>query len=627
MATSQDRPFIRRNGFRDKVVVLSSHGTARRNVVFKPSKTVNEVDLLKQPAKSNSSTSGFPGVVQESVSISCSPPRKDLPPIQPAIRMNQNFSIFTEIRSSNRFVDNAVMRPREKLLQSTEKIKGSSGKGSVDSPGSILLTSFQMLEINNQNDSADLTNSQVNLESKKSRRYQKTNCEPEKVKHRKSKERRQQPKSQQNDLTQSNSCTRTPQNSMKCLPNGHIYNTSQLGKNGSPIHLSPRMRSLQSFFEKKRLAAEAWKAKILYENKERTSRDLQWAARQLRTFSTNNRLNSVTPGKGNCLRLMSDMAGAEYGDSARPNVMLKPKRAKNEKEKNIVYGVGSFYLEEVPPGDKVTPEAQEILLVLRDTVAIIINDIITIDQGLTKRNFKPCFSIVEHLEMIPEMLIALIDHLYYTPQEFELVAVAKNINSLITDVLKDPVIVLFKMIELGHYLYYLGRILGEKIVPKDLPRLLHSIQVKLQRIKIGFVVRQYFHVPISMDFVITPYNKDRQLIRLEEECHCIVNLLHPEDPRSRYCPPSYRTIEVLYDEELGHFEKFQHRLNRILSPQRCTARLVSTILRQFDGREVVVTAEHATYLLHSDHRPRYDDVRALVVSGCRPRADRLPINL
>nr|CDS19528.1 hypothetical protein EgrG_000484500 [Echinococcus granulosus] len=627
MATSQDRPFTRRNEFRDKVVVLSSNGTARKNVIFKPSKTVNEVDLLKQPAKSDSSTSGFPGVVQESVSMGCSPPRKDLPPIQPAIRMNQNFSIFTEFRSSNCFVDNAVLRPREQLLQSTEKIKGSSGKGSADSLGSILLTSFQMLEINNQNDSADLTNSQVNLESKKSRRYQKTNCEPKKVKHQMSKERRQQPESQQNDLTQSNPCTRTPQNSMKCVPNGRIYNTLQFGKNGSPIHLSPRMRSLQSFFEKKRLAADAWKAKILYENKERTSRDLQWAARQLRAFSTNNRLNSVTPGKGNYLRLMSDIAGTEYGDFARPNVMLKPKRAKSEKEKNIVCGVGSFHLEEVPPGDKVTPEAQEILLVLRDTVAIIINDIITIDQGLTKRNFKPCSSIVEHLEMIPEMLIALIDHLYYTPQEFELVAVAKNINSLITDVLKDPVIVLFKMIELGHYLYYLGRILGEKIVPKDLPRLLHSIQVKLQRIKIGFVVRQYFHIPISMDFVITPYNKDRQLIRLEEECHCIVNLLHPEDPRSRYCPPSYRTIEVLYDEELGHFEKFQHRLNRILSPQRCTARLVSTILRQFDGREVVVTAEHAAYLLNSDHRPRYDDVRALVVSGCRPRADRLPINV
>ena len=130
-----------------------------------------------------------------------------------------------------------------------------------------------------------------------------------------------------------------------------------------------------------------------------------------------------------------------------------------------------------------------------------------------------------------------------------------------------------------------------------------------------------------MDFIIAPYNKDRQLVRLEEECHCVVNLLRPNDPRSRYCPPNYRTIEVIYDEDRGRFETFQYRLNRILSPQRSIARLVSTILRQFDGREIAVTAEQAAYLLNSDHRPRYDDIRALVVSGSRLRADRLVMNV
>lgn len=145
--------------------------------------------------------------------------------------------------------------------------------------------------------------------------------------------------------------------------------------------------------------------------------------------------------------------------------------------------------------------------------------------------------------------------------------------------------------------------------------------------KVGHVVRQYFHIPISLDFVITPYNKDRQLVRLEEECHCIVNLLHPDDPRSQYCPPSYRTIEVLYDDEAGRFETFLHRLNRILSPRRCTARLVTTILRQFNGHEIAMTAEHAADLLNSDHRPRYEDIRALVVSGSRARSEKLLPNV
>eukprot|EP00108_Taenia_solium_P004131 TsM_000831500 transcript=TsM_000831500 gene=TsM_000831500 len=527
--------------------------------------------------------------------------------------------MLTEIRSSNCSADKKEMRSSERPLELTREFKASSGKDPRNLPGPNCLPSCLMLEVNNQNESTALSDSQMNLESIMSHRHQTANLESKKDRHPKSGERCQEPESQPNDTNQRIIGARTLQNPKNCVPNSRNCNMLQFERNGSLFHLSPRMRSLQSFFEKKRSAADAWKTKILYENKTRTPGDLQWAARQLRSFSTNNRLNPVTVGR--------DMMGTEYGDFVGPKVMIKPKRTKSEKEKNIVSDMGKFHLEEVPPGDKVTPEAQEILLVLRDTVAIIINDVITIDQGLGKRNFKPCFSIVEHLEMIPEMLIALIDHLYYTPQEFELVAVAKNINCLIADVLKDPVIVLFKMIELGHYLYYLGRILGEKIVPRDLPRLLHSIQVKLQRIKIGFVVRQYFHVPISMDFIITPYNKDRQLIRLEEECHCIVTLLHPEDPRSRYCPPSYRTIEVLYDEELGHFETFQHRLNRILAPQRCTARLVSTILRQFDGREVVMTAEHAAHLLNSDHRPRYDDIRAFVVSGCRPRADRPSINV
>ncbi|VDM30885.1 unnamed protein product [Hydatigera taeniaeformis] len=615
MATNRACPITGRNEFHNKVVALSSHGTASRIANSKPPNTVNEMDLLKF-VKLEGSVTDFSKVAPESDPVYGSSPLEDPPSIKPAILLNRNLSIFTKMQSS------------EQLLLSAKKIKTSSGEGSEISHDPICPISYLMLEFNNQNDSTALTDSQVKVGSKFSRRNQTTNPEFNKARHHhKLKERCHKSKSQVKGTAQENMGARTLQTPKRGVTNTHNCNILQYGRNGNLIHLSPRMQSLKSFFEKKRSAAEAWKAESLYDNKARTPGDLQWAARQLRSFSTNNRLNSVTPGRSNAYRLASDMTGAEYGDFLRPNVTSKPKGERSDKEKNVVSDLGTFHLEETPPGDKVTPEAQEILLVLRDTVAIIINDIITIDQGLAKRNFKPCFSIVEHLEMIPEMLIALIDHLYYTPQEFELVAVAKNINSLIAGVLKDPVIVLFKMIELGHYLYYLGRILGEKIVPRDLPRLLHSIQVKLQRIKIGYVIRQYFHVPISMDFILTPYNKDRQLSRLEEECHCVVNLLHPEDPRSKYCPPSYRTIEVVYDEELGHFESFQHRLNRILTPQRCTARLISTILRQFDGREVVMTAEHAAYLLNSDHRPRYDDIRAFVVSGCRPRADRLSINV
>nr|VZI49991.1 unnamed protein product [Spirometra erinaceieuropaei] len=410
--------------------------------------------------------------------------------------------------------------------------------------------------------------------------------------------------------------------------------------------------ALRNFFHQKQPSVAVWKAnclKALTEGRQWSNADLAWARNKLKVWSCNNgsqacgstssssssSSSSITRRKGEGFNSSSGLDGDS--DTGNPNVLkwtnaylpygnvfykdsehslsLRHKEYQSERH-------GSS-LEPLITSEKITPEAQEVLLVLRDTVSLLIDDIVMVDADIATRNFAACITMADHLLMIPNMLIALIDHLHYTPQEFELVAVAKNINSLVEDVSNDPVILLFRMIELGHYLHCLGRLLGEKIVPKDLPRLLHSIQVKLQRLKVGRVVRQYFHVPISYDFVVTPYNKDRQLLRLEEECKCLVNLLHPDDPRSMYCPAGYRTIEVLYDEEAGKFETFHHRLNRILSPRRCTARLVTTILRQFNGQELAMTAEHALDLLNSDHRPRYEDVRALVITGSRPNREKI----
>lgn len=256
-------------------------------------------------------------------------------------------------------------------------------------------------------------------------------------------------------------------------------------RNGGILHLSPRMQALQSFFDDNRSVVENWKNSLFRIAKDRSPSDLQWAEQKLRTFSANNKMNPAAAPAGKYFHMAPDNVGDSTGRPVNnyipysglftresdKNISMKHKEYKSERHGSTLDPLIS---------DKITPEAQEILLVLRDTVATVIDDIIIIDQEIPKRNFAPCVAIVEHLQMLPNMLIALIDHLHYTPQEFELVSVAKNITELIEDVSSDPVIVLFRMIELGHYLYYLGRILGEKIVPKDLPRLLHSIQVKLQ---------------------------------------------------------------------------------------------------------------------------------------------------
>ena len=407
MNTSQDHPVTRQDQIRDK-----------------GNNKICEEYLVPQPLKSEGSNQKkkFPSST------------KIAPPIRPRVRVPQNSTKFKKEGISS----------TTKTINLTKQIKASDDKllGNHGDPDSS--SEYLMPEISVQN----ITEQKFETEKSPQDKPIKVIVNPSTL-----------PKFKSVNTTQNNAELKSRKKCTKCLPNKGVYNMLNFGKPKNVISLSPRIQSLHKFFEEKRTTANAWKAKILSENRKRSQRDLQWAARQLRTFSTNN-YRSNSPVKGHFMRIISDITS---GDSYDPG-----------------FDPSGFHAYQLPTGDKVTPEAQEILLVLRDTVALIINDIITIEQELSKKNFNPCFSVVEHLEMLPNMLIALIDHLQYTPSEFELVSVAKNVNNLIEDVLKDPVIILFRMIELGHYLYCLGRILGEKIMPRDLPRLLHSIQVKLQ---------------------------------------------------------------------------------------------------------------------------------------------------
>ncbi|THD25608.1 hypothetical protein D915_003486 [Fasciola hepatica] len=265
--------------------------------------------------------------------------------------------------------------------------------------------------------------------------------------------------------------------------------------------------------------------------------------------------------------------------------------------------------------NKITPEAQEILLIIRDTIKMIMQDLAALDGQMLDRNFRACEAISEHLVLLPNMLNALLDHLRYSPVEYDLVHLVTALNGLITEIASDPVIVLFHLIELGYRLNELARILGEDLVPNDMPQLVHAVQSKLHRLKIGHVARQYIHVPQSCDYLVTPYTKSRQLLRLEEDCGCIVNLIHPEDPRAIYCPPGYRTIEVVYDEDRGKHDLFLHRLNYMINPRKQSIRLVTTVVRQMNGKEFTMKAEDANELLRCQVRPRYRDIRAIILSA------------
>ncbi|KAF5403230.1 hypothetical protein PHET_03315 [Paragonimus heterotremus] len=265
--------------------------------------------------------------------------------------------------------------------------------------------------------------------------------------------------------------------------------------------------------------------------------------------------------------------------------------------------------------NKITPEAQDILADIRGTVEMIIQDLMALESQILDKNFRACEAISEHLVLLPKMLIALLDHLHYSPIERELVNLTSGLSSLIEEVASDPVTVLFHLLELGYRLNELAKLFGEDLVPDCLPKLVHAIQSKLYRMKIGHVARQYLHVPQSGDHLLTSYAKSRHLLRLEEDCGCQVNLIHPEDPRAIYCPHDYRTIEVVYDEDRGKPELFFRRLNSLINPRRQCIRLVATIVRQINGREFTMKAEDAKELLSCTIRPRYRDVRAIIMSS------------
>ncbi|KAF6777440.1 hypothetical protein AHF37_03010 [Paragonimus kellicotti] len=265
--------------------------------------------------------------------------------------------------------------------------------------------------------------------------------------------------------------------------------------------------------------------------------------------------------------------------------------------------------------NKITPEAQYILADIRGTVEMIMQDLMALESQILDKNFRACEAISEHLVLLPKMLIALLDHLHYSPIERELVKLTSGLSSLIEEVASDPVTVLFHLLELGYRLNELAKLFGEDLVPACLPKLVHAIQSKLYRMKIGHVARQYLHVPQSGDHLLTSYAKSRHLLRLEEDCGCQVNLIHPEDPRAIYCPHDYRTIEVVYDEDRGKPELFFRRLNSLINPRRQCIRLVATIVRQINGREFTMKAEDAKELLSCTIRPRYRDVRAIIMSS------------
>ncbi|GAA29198.2 hypothetical protein CLF_110739 [Clonorchis sinensis] len=265
--------------------------------------------------------------------------------------------------------------------------------------------------------------------------------------------------------------------------------------------------------------------------------------------------------------------------------------------------------------NKLTPHSEEILQRIRELVQLLIQDLIVLEEEIGDRDLRACETIGKHLSCLPSLLVQLLDSLHYSPTETKLLQQASGLNALVGEIVEDPITVLFHLLELGYRLGEFAALFGEHLIPQYLPRLIHSIQTKLYRMKIGYISRQYLYVPRSGDHLFTSYSRPRQLLRLEASCGCQVNLLHPGHPRAMYCPIEYRTIEVVYEQESGKPGLFVQKLNSLLDSRRPTARLVATVVRQINGDEYTMTVEDAKELLNCSVRPRYRDILGIILSA------------
>ncbi|VDP97827.1 unnamed protein product [Trichobilharzia regenti] len=262
-----------------------------------------------------------------------------------------------------------------------------------------------------------------------------------------------------------------------------------------------------------------------------------------------------------------------------------------------------------------TSTVHEILLLLKDTTEMIMTDLLALEQEILEKNFVSCEAICEHLVSIPAILSELKQHLDYSPNEKHLYKLTESINSIIHEILSDPITVIFHLVELAYLLNELARLFGEDLLPPKLPKVVHSIQTRLHRIKIGYVFKQYYHVPKACDHLFDTYIKSRELIKLEKDCGCQINIVPPNHSYAVYCPHGYRTIEVIYDEQKGRYELLPKRLNNMVNPKYTTVRLISTIVKQINGREYPMSLEDINKLLNYQIRPKYQDVKALITNG------------
>ncbi|GAA38365.2 hypothetical protein CLF_105435 [Clonorchis sinensis] len=114
---------------------------------------------------------------------------------------------------------------------------------------------------------------------------------------------------------------------------------------------------------------------------------------------------------------------------------------------------------------------EKLHVLLKDTC----KDLEEIQSGISQRDFRPCKPFIEHVDQIPNTLSNLIPTLEYSPYEEDLWKAHEGIVRVLEETKQKPALIILHLLELGFYIFEVGTLLCEDLLPSCFAPLVHAI--------------------------------------------------------------------------------------------------------------------------------------------------------
>ncbi|VDP83335.1 unnamed protein product [Echinostoma caproni] len=143
---------------------------------------------------------------------------------------------------------------------------------------------------------------------------------------------------------------------------------------------------------------------------------------------------------------------------------------------------------------KITDPARVEIDHMRRVLDSVCDDLVSILESILNRDFTACTVFYDHIRVLPMILGRLIAKLGYSPFEKELWQTQESLMRMMEEVKTKPSMILLRLVELGFYIFEVGYLIGEKILPFNFASRVHAIQT---RIHVSSLINVYFCLGID----------------------------------------------------------------------------------------------------------------------------------